>query len=236
MSAPNDQFEQDLSCLMDGELTDNEARFLLRRLEHDQSLQDCWARWHAARSGWQPDEAGNGCRLDINGLAARVSEAVAAEPAPQLSSPPVVDATSGPRWLKPVAGLGLAAAVAALAINLLPQSGLPNAPGIPADSVAALADNSLPSDSATPVVDESSNFGVTNRVRAASSGVTRAMDPQLQEYLIRHNQVSTSRRGKGLVPYIYVLTPTTRVPAEETQTDSAATAPPEDLDTSSVAQ
>ena len=36
---------QQLSALMDGELLADEARFLLRRLQHDRDLAGCWERW-----------------------------------------------------------------------------------------------------------------------------------------------------------------------------------------------
>ena len=36
---------QQLSALMDGELLADEARFLLRRLQHDHDLAGCWERW-----------------------------------------------------------------------------------------------------------------------------------------------------------------------------------------------
>lgn len=34
-----------LSAMLDGELAPDEARFLLRRLQHDRELADCWGRW-----------------------------------------------------------------------------------------------------------------------------------------------------------------------------------------------
>ncbi|HWU69970.1 MAG TPA: RseA family anti-sigma factor, partial [Pseudoxanthomonas sp.] len=34
-----------LSALIDGDLSPDEARFLLRRLQHDGELNACWERW-----------------------------------------------------------------------------------------------------------------------------------------------------------------------------------------------
>lgn len=42
---PGDLLREQLSAMMDGELSDDETRFLLRRMQHDDSLADCWARW-----------------------------------------------------------------------------------------------------------------------------------------------------------------------------------------------
>ena len=36
---------EQLSALMDGALPADETRFLLRRLQHDDSLAECWQRW-----------------------------------------------------------------------------------------------------------------------------------------------------------------------------------------------
>lgn len=36
---------QQLSAMLDGELSPDQARFMLRRLDHDTELADCWARW-----------------------------------------------------------------------------------------------------------------------------------------------------------------------------------------------
>ena len=40
---------EDLSAGVDGELANEELRFLLRRLDHDASLRSTWARYHVAR-------------------------------------------------------------------------------------------------------------------------------------------------------------------------------------------
>ncbi|MBW8849794.1 MAG: sigma-E factor negative regulatory protein [Xanthomonadales bacterium] len=40
-----DLLREQLSAMMDGELSPDETRFLLRRMQHDDTLADCWARW-----------------------------------------------------------------------------------------------------------------------------------------------------------------------------------------------
>jgi hypothetical protein len=62
MSQATDQSAELLSALMDGELPDAEARFLLRRLEHDAELRAKWARMQLAsqslrRQPWRPMDA-----------------------------------------------------------------------------------------------------------------------------------------------------------------------------------
>jgi len=38
-------YRQQLSAMLDGELAPDQARFMLRRLQHDTELADCWERW-----------------------------------------------------------------------------------------------------------------------------------------------------------------------------------------------
>lgn len=47
----SDTQRENLSAGMDGALSKEELRFLLRRLDHDASLQQAWARYHVARDG-----------------------------------------------------------------------------------------------------------------------------------------------------------------------------------------
>ena len=42
---PREFHRERLSAMMDGTLSADEARFLLRRMEHDDELADCWQRW-----------------------------------------------------------------------------------------------------------------------------------------------------------------------------------------------
>jgi len=41
----NAYHRQQLSAMLDGELSPDEAKFMLRRLEHDVELARCWERW-----------------------------------------------------------------------------------------------------------------------------------------------------------------------------------------------
>ncbi|NMW24212.1 sigma-E factor negative regulatory protein, partial [Rhodanobacter denitrificans] len=47
----NQDTREGLSAGIDGELSKEQLRFLLRRLEHDASLQQAWTRYHIARDG-----------------------------------------------------------------------------------------------------------------------------------------------------------------------------------------
>jgi len=92
-----------LSAGMDGELTREELRFLLRRCEHDAELRGTWARYHAARDGLRRQLP----TLASEGFAARVEQAIARE-APGRT----------PHWLRWSAGGAIAASVAVAALML----------------------------------------------------------------------------------------------------------------------
>jgi len=101
-----------LSALIDGALPLDEARFLLRRLEHDTELRECWERWQLC------GEVLRG-RVGVyahDSLAAKVADAIAAEPMAPLQ--PV----ARHRWLRWGSGAALAASVAMIALFLTRQS------------------------------------------------------------------------------------------------------------------
>ncbi|HEL5041801.1 TPA: sigma-E factor negative regulatory protein, partial [Stenotrophomonas maltophilia] len=70
---------EQLSALVDGELGADEARFLLRRMEHDPELAGCQERWQLLGDVMR----GQASALAPAGFSAAVAAAIAAEPAPQ---------------------------------------------------------------------------------------------------------------------------------------------------------
>lgn len=177
------QSQEDLSCLMDGELSDSEARFLIRRLTHDDELKATWARWHQCR------DATAGVPPTAAGLLGKVSSALVDEPAVTTSTETSTSALG--RWFKPLAGLGVAAAVAMVAINL--------------------SNNPLQEPTAPPTTllaaDETPAFPTNVAATAVSSSRIDqpVADQRLQEYLMRHKALSPTRRAQGLVDYRWVV-------------------------------
>lgn len=102
---------QQLSALVDGELPLEEARFLLRRLEHDEDLSGCQERWQLLGDVLR----GHACAPAPLGFADRIQAAVAAEPAPVVAAAPAPRQRRGGllRW---GGGAALAASVAAIAL------------------------------------------------------------------------------------------------------------------------
>lgn len=108
-----DRNRQQLSALMDGELSPDEARFLLRRLQHDESLAQSLSRWQLCGDilrgqGQAPAPAGF-----AGGVAAAIAnerDAAAARPA------------AGWRPARWGTGLALAASVAVVALFVARQT------------------------------------------------------------------------------------------------------------------
>lgn len=104
---------ENLSAGIDGELSKEELRFLLRRLDHDASLQLAWDRYHVMRDGLRRQVPS----LASAGFAERVMLAIEQESAP---------AAAGRRhWLRWSAGGAIAASVAAAALMMVQPTGDP---------------------------------------------------------------------------------------------------------------
>lgn len=105
--------QENLSAGMDGELSKEELRFLLRRLDHEAALLDTWTRYHTARDGMRRELPA----LASSGFAARVMLAIDAE-AVVASTQTAATHAGGRRrhWLRWSAGGAIAAGVAVAAL------------------------------------------------------------------------------------------------------------------------
>ena len=107
----NKETLENLSALMDGELSRETSLFVTRRLSTDEALGASWERYHLIRDCIRQP----GSKQVVTGLQARISASLAAD------SAPVSRGLGGTRWLKPVSGLAIAASVAVMAIILVTQ-------------------------------------------------------------------------------------------------------------------
>lgn len=102
----NQDAPESLSASIDGELSKEQLRFLLRRLDHDPSLQQSWARYHIARDSLRKQLP----PMASAGFAARVMEAIERESAPAAAT------SRRSHWLRWSTGGAIAASVAAAAL------------------------------------------------------------------------------------------------------------------------
>jgi sigma-E factor negative regulatory protein RseA len=194
----NEQIKEQLSALMDGELSADQARFLHRRLQGDAALRDDWARWHLAR------EALQGRRVVGCGLVERVAAGIEADAVPRTRALPGVL-----RW---AAGAAVAASVAVAALVALPR--LAPSPEV----TPALAASLAPETPRVQVVDSGlrdsdlrpSLAPVVQSVAAGRGAPLMSavqVDPRVDGWLLRHNAASLQPLHDSFVPYIPVVSP-----------------------------
>lgn len=130
----NEALRLQVSAYVDGELPDNETELLMRRLSQDQALRDLVADYLRIGRLIRRDREVPG----IEALRGRVQAALGEQPTE--AAVPVV--TPGNRILRPVAGVAVASAVAAVALLGLRQIDAPvGQPGSESVASATVAAN-----------------------------------------------------------------------------------------------
>lgn len=121
----NDALRMQISAFVDGELPENETELLLRRLSQDPALRQLVSDYlrigRLIRGEQEP--------AGMHGLRGRIAAALGEQPAEAREPAP----ESGRRFVKPAAGVAVAASVAALALFGLRQMELPggDVPSLP---------------------------------------------------------------------------------------------------------
>lgn len=173
-----DSVKEQLSACLDGELPERELPLLSKRLAHDAELKAAMSRYALISETLRTGEAVQ----PANGFADAVMAKLAQE-APLKSSNKVSPAVL--RRLRPVAGMAVAASVAALAVFSVQQAGLmPNESG----SGQMLADGqaNAPISIAVPAVSD-------RYVVPAQSSSSSAFIPatRLTNYVVAHSEYSS---------------------------------------------
>lgn len=130
MKTTADKFEahyrQQLSALVDGELAADEARFMLRRLEHDADLSACQERWQMLGDVLR----GQACAPAPLDFSERVRAAIAADVQQNGTAQVALQRPARRGWMRWSGGAALAASVAAVALFMareqLPGEALPD--------------------------------------------------------------------------------------------------------------
>ncbi len=193
-------YRQQLSALIDGELPADEARFVLRRLQHDEELAGCHERWQLC------GEILRG-RVSVPAPAdfsARVREAVAAEASQQVQARRLGAAGNRRTW-RWGGGVALAASVAGLAL-FVTRERLPEAPAaVPPAQVAsdttqasasAASPARLPAPQPTPVDPQDDLAAAVVAAPAVATAAPRRQDAEARGDGMRRAQVE---RAAGAV-------------------------------------
>ncbi|WP_423179793.1 sigma-E factor negative regulatory protein [Stenotrophomonas sp. CASM110] len=139
---------EQLSALVDGELGADEARFLLRRMEHDPELAGCQERWQLLGDVMR----GQAPALAPAGFSAAVAAAIAAEPTPQAEPRRQVRRSGWRAW---GGGAALAASVAAVALFIGGEKLKEATPGEPLAPQVIASQAELAPAAPTPVTEAS---------------------------------------------------------------------------------
>jgi len=192
---------------MDGEISKETARFLVRRLGADSELRDTWSRYHLVRDCLRHQEGeliGDNLGIDLWG---RVRQALANEPT-QTAPTGVARSKGGwsKGWLKPVAGMAVAASVALMAIMTVWPGQSPV--GAPEGELAG-------SPQAESFVSPNNVLTRSPRAQPVSvMGGSGNANQKMNSYLLRHYQVTGSTGGKGFVTFVPIVVTQANAQAE----------------------
>lgn len=175
-----------LSCLVDGEINRETGLFLMRRLGSDEELKAAWARYHLVRDCLRHQDGG----LAADDLCARVSQALentdGVKPAKRIPL----------GWLKPAAGMAVAASVALMAVVAVGPTG----PGA-ARATGELAESAP----VEPFTSPQSLTPAPYSTQASLNGQSNRQNRKMDYYLLRHYQATGAAGGKEFVTFVPIV-------------------------------
>src|ERR1700674_2006026 len=123
-----EQILEQVSAFLDGELPNAETELLLKRLTRDAELRESFGRFAMIGEALR----GQGSHILAGGFASRVNLAIDGEPSQVAAH---AQESRVARWWRPLAGVSVAAGVAAVAIVALQQRSI--SPNLHASAVTA---------------------------------------------------------------------------------------------------
>ena len=184
----NDAIKMQISAFVDGELPQNEAELLLRRLCQDRELRQQAAEYMAVGRIMRGERAVAGMAQLRQRIAAELDdESVRQEPAQAAAAPA--------RFARPLAGLAIAATVAVVAlVGLQQMSAVPGAADGEAPVVAEVDDDSytVPQVDEDPLRDYYLSHSATASYFGADSINARLVDFQVREDLVLSVETATA--------------------------------------------
>jgi negative regulator of sigma E activity len=182
----NEELDSQLSAMFDDELPSSECELLARRLSRDEGLKARWGRYAIVGAVIRAER---GVRLNAP-LAGRVSAVISAEPSLAAQSEAAVPQRRRVGWWQPVAGVGLAAGVAAVSVLWLrAQSPLPG---------AALTAARAPAAVPVPVANTAPSGSYVVPAPLAVRPMV-APSTELANYVVAHSVVSSPLARRNLL-------------------------------------
>jgi len=183
---------ESLSALLDGELSAGDRAAAVDRLLRNPELQARWSRYHAARAALEGSGPG---RVGLD-FAGRVRHALVDEPTVLAPSRAVPRA----RWLRPVAGLAIAASVALAALGgllALQQERAPDTRGVPPE-LAEGGTGGVLSAGGTP---DPAGLAPATLTEGSSPAAQAEFRRRLGVYLASHSEYAGTGEMPGMLPY-----------------------------------
>jgi sigma-E factor negative regulatory protein RseA len=192
----NEELDSQLSAMFDDELPPAECELLARRLSRDEQLKARWGRYAVIGAAIRAE---HDVRLDAR-LPQRVKAAISAEPA--LAAAPAAKRSARllSKWWQPVAGLAVAASVAAVAILWLRAQSVPGlsepTPGQPSAGQAALTQTA-----ARSRAPDNATTGEPDSYVVPQTPERRVVVPttELANYVVAHSEFSSPVTRRNLL-------------------------------------
>ena len=179
----NEELDSQLSAMFDGELPPDQCELLARRLSRDEQLKARWGRYAVMGASIRAE---SGVRLNAN-LARGVSAVIAKEPNIAVRYVERRAARAASKWIRPVAGVGVAAGVAALSILWMRSQALNDA--------NVVAQTGAPQEATLPAAVEPDSY-VVPRPSGRRSIVAGT---QLANYVVAHSEFSSPVTRRNLL-------------------------------------
>lgn len=169
-----------LSAMVDDEARPGEQERAFARLRTEADLKAVWSRYHLIGDVIHGN-SGEYLQVDIS---TRVMAQLADEPTLLAPRP-------GRSWVKPLAGLAVAASVTGVAIMMVQESDTPHGVNPPPVATVERSDFIRITPPATPV--------------SAVASRSSKRDPRLDPYLVNHNEYAAVANKPGGLPYIVLV-------------------------------
>jgi sigma-E factor negative regulatory protein RseA len=217
----SEQIREQVSAFLDGELPDTETELLLKRLTRDGELRESFGRYALIGEALR----GAGSQILTRGFASRVNLAIDGEPA---QATPHAQPARASRWWRPLAGVTVAAGVAAVAIGALQQRAI--SPRISGTAPATAQNVAAPLKTAALGQPALQGGGgprepISYVVPAASTEAPSTITPaRLTNYVFAHSKYSSVLGQRGVLADLLIED-------DEPQTAPRAVQPPQAPDT-----
>lgn len=196
----SEQIREQVSAFLDGELPATETELLLKRLTRDGELRESFGRYALIGEALR----GSGSQILTKGFASRVNLAIDGEP---VAAPIAASGVRERRWWRPLAGVTVAAGVAAVAIVALQQRAISPGSAASAPNTAQNLPAPAPAPAGVTVARNQSPVqggggpreALSYTVPQSTDAPTAIAPARLTNYVFAHSQYSSGLGQRGML-------------------------------------